>query len=319
MDLRTLHKLLTLIVFFSLAVSVSADEIILKNGDRISGTIVNQTDSAIVLQSAMLGELTISKENIQTFSVGNQQEPAKEAPAAKPAPKPAEKPKVDTEPKWTGDFTANFAAQRGNNDQDSINMRLAAKKKSDKDTIEAEARYRFEQQENTSSNKTETTDDNLRFAGKYSRKWNEKWYWYGKGSYEKDRIAELERRIIGGLGSGYQWVESDQFNFATELGLAGIHEKYTEQQGTSDEITLEAGYNMDAKINDKLTFAHRLTYYPSFEDIADYLLITDAELRYHFSEQIFASLRGEVEYDSTPAPGSEQTIQRYLVGLGWKF
>lgn len=313
-----MHKFIYIFVITGVSLQVFADEIILKNGDRLSGTIVESSDKEMLFKSDILGELKIGMENIKTFTRDTQADAAQQPPAAQPVPEP-EKNAVDTEPKWTGDFTANFAAQRGNNNQDAINLRLTAKRETDIDKIQTEARYRFEQQENTSTGESETTDDNLRFAGKYSRDFNERWYWFGKGSYEKDRIADLDRRIILGLGSGYRWIKSEKFNFATELGLASIHEKYTDQQGTSDEITLEAGYNMDAKVNDKLTFAHRLTYYPSFEDAADYLLTTDAELRYHITEKIFTSLRAELEYDSTPAPESEQTIQRYLLGLGWNF
>jgi hypothetical protein len=44
--------------------------------------------------------------------------------------------------------------------------------------------------------------------GKYDYFFTKKAFGFIDARYEKDRIAELERRVVVGVGGGYQWVES---------------------------------------------------------------------------------------------------------------
>lgn len=47
---------------------VSADEIHLRNGDRLSGQIVRLTDGKLVFKSQLAGEVTVDLKDIRTFS-----------------------------------------------------------------------------------------------------------------------------------------------------------------------------------------------------------------------------------------------------------
>lgn len=320
-----------------------ADEVILTNGDRLTGKIVSLIDGKMTFESELLGTLTIDAEKVRTFSTTEPAEIHTDDGAVlwdtanqsggrqvqvdtrtlelsriqtiNPPPPP-----VPAGPKWTGDITANFAAQRGNTVEDTANVRMTAERKTDIDSIRAQGQYRFSQKENDRTGLSQTTEDALKLGAKYTRDFNDtKWYWFTSGDYQKDRIANLDQRLIGALGAGYRWIESEDMNFATELGVAAIHEEYSDPKDTNDDITLQAGYEFDKKINDKLFFVHTLTYYPSIHDTEDYLIQTDAELRYHLTEKLFSSFRIEIDYDSTPAENSDTTDQRYLVGLGWTF
>ena len=58
---------------------------------------------------------------------------------------------------------------------------------------------------------------------------------------------------------------------------------------------------------------------PAWEDLSDYYLTTSAELRFKLTQMIFASLKAVLDYDSTPAEGTEKADTKYVVGVGVEF
>ena len=171
---------------------------------------------------------------------------------------------------------------------------------------------------NANTGNDDTTEDWWRRSAKYDRFFSQKFYGYLEGRYAVDKVARLDRRIIGGIGGGYQWIESDTLNVATEAGLAHITEAYKDN-GTDDRLSASAGYNLDAKINSRLSFRHNLTYFPSLEKFSDYYLSTSAELRAKLTDNMFTNFRAIFDYDATPATGQTKTDTKYLLGVGWEF
>src|SRR6185369_2055557 len=57
-----------LIVLFVFASHAIADQIVLKNGDRLTGTIVKSDGKTIVLKSDLVGEVAIALDNVETVT-----------------------------------------------------------------------------------------------------------------------------------------------------------------------------------------------------------------------------------------------------------
>ena len=144
-------------------------------------------------------------------------------------------------------------------------------------------------------------------------------YAYLDGRYEKDAIADLERRVTIGIGGGYQWIESPNLNFSTELGLASLYEKFDNQTESNSNITAQVGYNFDKKLSKNLSFINTLTYYPALEKFSDYYLTATAELRSNFTAKLFLNVKAILDYDATPAIGAHKTDVKYFLGLGYSF
>jgi len=139
------------------------------------------------------------------------------------------------------------------------------------------------------------------------------------GRYEKDAVAELDRRMIIGLGGGYQWIESENMNFSSEFDLASLYEKFDNQTDSNSEISLQLGYNFDKKLRKNIKFVHNLTYYPSIDKFSDYYLTTTAGVRADFTETFFVTAKAILNYDATPAIGRGSTDTKYFLGLGYRF
>jgi putative salt-induced outer membrane protein YdiY len=340
------YRMLIGLVCLTLFVQVSqADELVLKNGDRLTGKIVHLVDGKMVFKSDAAGEVTVELSNIQTFSsddpvtvnlkdstgfkqkvlgaeagrfavAGSEAMKAQQFAVAdivsiNPPPKPI--------PKWTGDVSVGITSTHGNTKTETISASANATKRTEKDRTTASADYAKGEQRDPDTGETVTIEDWWRAKGKYDYFFSKKAYGYLDVRYEKDAVAELDRRMIVGVGGGYQWIESDDMNFSTELGLASLYEKFDNQTDSNSELSLQAGYNFDKKLRKNIKFTHDLTIYPAIDKFSDYYLTTTAGIRADFTEQLFLTLKAIFNYDVTPAAGRGSTDTKYFLGLGYRF
>jgi putative salt-induced outer membrane protein YdiY len=324
---------------------VCADEVIFTNGDRLTGKILKLIEGKLVFQSDVAGEVTVDMSKIRTFgsdvpirillkngTILNQKvlkaEPNEFAIeggdilatqkfniSAISAINPPEK----VEPKWTGNISGGFSSTHGNTKTDSINASIDLKRRSEKDRFQVAADYARGRQRDPDTGEMEVTANWWKTRAKYDYFFTKKLYGYIDNRYEKDSIAELDRRVVIGAGGGYQWIESEDMNFSTEAGLASLYEKFDNTNESNSELSMQLGYNFDKKLFKTVKFLHGLTYYPSLEEFSDYYLTTSAEIRAYFTKQMFANFKAILDYDATPSPGSGDTDVKYFLGVGWSF
>jgi len=228
-----------------------------------------------------------------------------------PPPKPV--------PKWTGDISVGVTSTHGNTKMDRVSANANFSKRTEKDRTTISTDYAKAEQEDPDTGEDETIEDWWRAKGKYDYFFSKKMYGYVDGRYEKDAVAELDRRTIIGIGAGYQWVESEEMNFSTEFGLASLYEKYENQTDSNSEISLQLGYNFDKKLRKNINFVHDLTYYPAIDKFSDYYLTTTGGIRADFTETFFVTAKAIMNYDTTPATGAHKTDVKYFFGLGYRF
>ena len=331
--------LITLVLFTQLSYG---DEILLKNGDRLTGKIVKLVDGKLTLKSDLTGEVTVELTNIQTLSSDepltvnlkdgtglnqkiNSAQAGRFSIAGDATVRAQEfavgdivsiNPPV---PKWTGNLSAGITSTHGNTKTESMTGSVEIKKRTDKDRTALNADYAKTKQDDPDTGQEETIEDWWRAHAKYDYFFSKKMYAYLDGRYEKDAIADLERRVTIGIGGGYQWIESPNLNFSTELGLASLYEKFDNQTESNSDITAQLGYNFDKKLMKNLSFINTLTYYPALEKFSDYYLTTTAELRSNFTATLFLNLKAILDYDATPAIGAHKTDVKYFLGLGYSF
>lgn len=323
----------------------TADEIIFTNGDRLTGKIIQLVDKKLVFQSDVAGEVTVDVSKVQTLSSDKPVEinlndgtilkqkllkagpnrfsteetntlPAREFDLSFVSSiNPPAKPK----PKWTGNISVGLNSTHGNTKTDQRNASLNLNRRTEKDRISLNADYARGEQEDPDTGKEKKTEDWLRTKAKYDYFFTKKFYGYLNNRYEKDSIAELDRRIVFGSGAGYQWIESEDMNFSTETGLAYLYEKFDNTSDKNREVSMQLGYNFDKKLYKKIKLVHDLTYLPSLGEFSDYYLTTSAEVRAYFTERFFANFKAILDYDATPAPGSGGTDVKYIFGLGMSF
>ncbi len=343
--MRKQGMLIIAVCLFWMSAPLAADEVYLVNGDRITGKIKTLFDGKLTLESDMAGTLTVDVNNIATLKTSGpvevllkdgtgfkqrleKAETGKFAieggetlraqdfsigvvSAINPAPKPV--------PKWHGDISGSIVSTHGNTAIDTRSVSVNLHKRTENDRALLTVDYLYGKQKNSDTGEKEVTQDEWRAHGKYDYFFTKKMFGFFSSRYEKDRIAELKRRIVVGAGAGYQWVESEKLNFSTEAGVASRYEAYYDQTDSTSQLTAQLGYHFDMKINSAFSFINDLAYYPAAEKISDYYLTTTAELRAKITKQFFTNFKVIFDYDATPAEDAGKTDVKYVLGFGVQF
>ncbi|HKZ04649.1 MAG TPA: DUF481 domain-containing protein [Methylomirabilota bacterium] len=324
------------------AVPVRADEVLLLNGDRLTGKIVSATGGKLVLKTEAAGEITIDMSKVKTFStdepitvkVGEQtQVSSKVTPGpdrqvqAQIAPGTAPQPVSIADitainpapPAWHGSLALTGLFTSGNSETQQIGFTAALSKRWETERLTFLAGYTYGRQEDPDTGDKTTTTDYGFASAKFDHFFTKKFYGYALAKVEHDGVAELEIRFSPSVGVGYQWFEGPTFNFSTEVGLAYVYEKY-EHQDSEDFLGPRLAYAIDWTPIPVLKLYHTFEYIPAFDDFTgNYLITIVAGAKVRITTAFFADARFEWVHDSTPAPGREKSDTRFLIGVGWDF
>jgi putative salt-induced outer membrane protein YdiY len=321
------------------ALPVWGSEVVLVNGDKLTGTIDTISGGKMQFHSPMLGKIEIDMINVQSVSsdesvtvvlsdgrtivrrlgpslagkvtLQDEQEKQEVAwdqiKAINPPP-----------PVWKGSVSGSWTIMQGNTKSQSTQASISLSKRDESSRTTLGADYGHSVQRDNTTRQDSTTEDWWRAGAKYDYFLTKKLYGYLEERYATDKIANLDQRIISGAGLGYQWLESKTMNFSTDGGLAYITEKYKDDGG-NDRTTAQVGYHFDRQLTDTLTLKHDLSYFPSLKQFSDYYLTTSLELRAGLTKSMFANFRTLLDYNSKPAPGKVSTDIKYMLGIGWDF
>jgi putative salt-induced outer membrane protein YdiY len=321
-----------------LAGSARADEVVLKNGDTIHGTVGEITGGVMKFDSPTLGTLSINLSNIKTYKTekpatlqlkeGQQiVSPIAEGTAAKITTAqgqslPAGEVKYINHPKpaWTGSIIANGVLNRGNTNNETAGVTATATLRRETPLINDRtfllADYSYGNTGRGGS-QTETTD-NGDLKGEYDRYWSDQFYGLAVAGLTHDRIAHLDYRLTPGLGVGYQPFEGPKFNLRGEAGVSYLYENY-QPGGVDQKVVLRLAYHVDKKLNERVSVFNDVEWLPAFQDPADYVLNADAGFHADITKQFFGELKVVYRRNDRPPVGALKDDLEFVAGLGWKF
>ena len=312
---------------FIMSATVFGGQVVFNNGDRLTGTVTRMTDGVVTVETELAGTVTIPVENIRSMTTDEPVElvyadgaTAMQAVSDSTALEEitAINPPKPEPPRWKGDVAGGLVYTRGNTWNESYNVSANAQKRTEITRTTLKGDTAKKKEKSSGSDDEATTEDWLKTLAKYDYYLSKKMYVFGEGRYETDELADLDSRIIYGGGTGYQWIESETLNVATEAGLSCIYENYG-NNGTDKKLSARAGYHFDAAINQTFSFIHDLAYFPSTEDLGDYYLTSSTELRAKLNAHWFLNAKVLFDYDAIPATGEGSTDIKYLFGAGFSF
>jgi putative salt-induced outer membrane protein YdiY len=329
---------MALLVLLAAAGAARADEVVFRNGDRVSGGVTRK-DGKITITGTIFGTVTADQSEVAsiiptTRPATTTTSPTATAPATlatapttkaatRPAtvaaaPPPPPPPAKTERSRWSGSISGTFLATRGNSETETFRAAFDATRKGEHNILTLNGGYAFGRTEDRTTGDANTTTDNWFAQGKLDRSLGERWYDYAMVRVEADYVADLDIRITPGVGVGYRWINKPEEHFNTEGGLTWVYEKYR-NDGENDHVAVRLHYHYDKKLNDKVSFVHNVTYLPDITDPKNFNLSADAGLRSMLTKTMFAEIKAEWQHDSTPAPGAEYNDFRYIIGVGWKF
>jgi len=334
-------KILTLflVIQFINCSMAMADELRLKNGDRITGQVITMEKNKLVFKTAYAGEITLewhevanlTSQSPMTVKMGDsislhgtaepapegemrvEQDPISESAtfdlsqvtAINPVPEPAIK--------ISARANVGLSDSSGNTDTRSVYLDGRFVARTDKNRTTVSVEYNREKSEGV------TTVEYALGGLKYDQFFSEKWYAYAKVGLEKDKFKDLNLRTDIGAGPGYQVFESEQLNLGFEGGVSYVNQDF-----------------IDDKDEDYAAFRLAMDYDQYFYDKFFQLFFSNENLvRADDTKDIFSRLRTGVrvpvyknlnltgqynlEWDNKPAPDTKKTDQTVIFSLGYSY
>jgi putative salt-induced outer membrane protein YdiY len=325
---------------------VSADELWLRDGSRLIGTIIRKDDGALEFKTSYAGTIKVKWAEIKeiradkavkvmlgnddilmatairntadvvTLETGTQTEPAPVELA------PSDVALINPEPwrlgegyKFSGRANLAMERERGNTDTNELELDfdLTYRRRMDRFVAYGE----LERDRNNELDKDRMTADNWMLTGRYHHFITRKWFIGGGVSLDADYKADRELRAVAGPLVGYQFFESRPMNLRTELGIMGVHEEF-KNQSDNDYMAGAWEINFDKYLFEEfMQFYHRQTGILSFEDATDLIWNTWTGFRFPLVYGFVASTELQTEYDGGAAKDADDLDTTYLLKLGY--
>lgn len=278
---RTCHNLL----LFSLLVPcmLGAAELSLKNGDKLSGTIIRREQGIIVLRHTLLGELRLPESELAalhedapaapgaatppppSLASGTQPDsqtpPIAQAPQASPATTKPKAEDEDDESKqhthlkgWrrvladtTGSIEFGYQSQDGRKNATNTSLRAYAEYKNAPDAYRFEWRYYYgEYNEVIQTDKKDWTF-------RWRHELNRRWFSQTITSYDSDRIKHIDMNLQQSAGVGYAAMMTNRNKLNIGAGVIGQH-RIIEGQDTGLIALGQIFEDYTWRINKRFTF-----------------------------------------------------------------
>jgi putative salt-induced outer membrane protein YdiY len=320
---------------------VYADTVILKNGDRITGTIVRKEDSNLVLKTTFAGEIKLLWSEINTLTtekpvvlVLDNDTTIEGANLASTTPGSASVRSANVgQPmdialasvkyinpsnivtgkgvKVTGRVNVGASIASGNSDTESyaVDTEVIMRTKTNRTTVGANL-YQAK------DNSVDTEDKSAAYL-KYDHFLNDKQYIYGNTTFARDKFKDQKLKSTVGLGYGHQFWETPSRNLALEGGLAFVNDDYfvaADENYTAARWAIKYDQKM---YKDKIQFFHNHEGLIDLSDTENLTITSQTGFRFPLLAGMNAAIQANIDWDKSPPAGTGSTDRKILFSLGY--
>jgi putative salt-induced outer membrane protein YdiY len=315
---------------------VSADEVTLENGDRLTGTVVKmeknvltlktdysqqpieikaakikqlRTDSDVTLKlitgEILKGKVLSEKEGMLAVQVTPER--------ATTAVELKSVAGINLPPvKWEGNITIGGSSQSGNTNTGAFSVAASAMRRTEKTRMAFSYLFNYAEEDKQMIARSHygTTD--------YAYFFTKKFYGYLALELLNNTFEDIELRTTVGPGVGYQIWEDPVKALALEAGASYLSE--THKSGSNEYYwAARLGINFRYNILSFLIFSDRFLYFPRFESSSQYTLRNEAAVASPLGSAWALRLAYILQYNNEPAPGVEKTDNTWILGLQYSF
>jgi putative salt-induced outer membrane protein YdiY/Cu/Ag efflux protein CusF len=336
------------------AFAAHADEVILKNGDKISGTVISKSGSVLEMKTDYADKVvikwdaidTLNSDKPMTVTLKDKQELTGLAGSSQNNSmtlksggvydsQPIPLTQVDEINKKFFAGSANFGGglSSGNTERQNYHgdANIIVRGRDDKVTLGGQYNYG----DNTDVKTKETTLNarNWQLYGTAAHYFTPQWYGYAHGLFTNDRMQDIQLRSAFGVGAGYQFFASEDLNLSLEAGPDYVSTNFYDTAFdcskylitnplACNKISDTSGIAGRWAVNyDQFVWNRNVQLFHTHEGlVSDALFIRS---RTGFRVPIWNGIQFtnevQVDYFSKPAPGKENTDMRYMftIGYGW--
>jgi len=315
-----------------------ADEIVLVNGNTLTGTIEKveggkltlKTDYSqpIEIEVAKIKKITTDKP-IDLYLVSGEALKGKVTtvedgkisvePAPGQAPTTVELSKVagmvtppKVPPKWKGNIAVGASQQTGNTERKGASVGAEAMWKGEADRFTGRFLWNY------AEDKDDITARNTYGLLKYDHFFTKRFYGYMAAEGFNDKFKDWRLRYVVGPGAGYQFWDDEVKFFLLEGGLAYAYEDlYTGQN--RDYLSARLAADFRYKLGKYLTFGDQFVIYPNLEYGGEYTLRNEAYILSPIGAGWNLKLSNIWERNSDPPPGIIKDDLTWILALQYTF
>ena len=326
------RSLLTLFLCFLLSAPALADQVLLKNGDRVSGKVIEQREGSVVIETEYAGAVKIAASHIEKVTL-NEAEKA-EADKAVEKPTPAEKPQAvktaaSDAPKkrlfggdmyglthgWSGNANVGFSYTGGNSQNTTMTTSLRAVKTGGVDNLTVYVRSLWNSNRKLSVN---NTTSNAYWGGaRYDRNFDGDLFGFGSFDFESDRPKNLNFRSVVGGGVGQHTIKNDRTELDVLTGGAWNHTWQTGRNSDSPEALV--GSTLRHKFTDKLKLQNSFTFFQNVTDSHEFRYILDTTLSVDLTKKVGWFVTVGNRFNNDPVGSNDKNDFLFTTGMRFSY
>jgi putative salt-induced outer membrane protein YdiY len=338
-----------LLAIFSLS-AAWADQVVLKNGDRLTGAIIKKDGGNITVKTTLLGVIVAPWDQVESIiadkplsivlkdgktqqgvlsTTGGTAEIATSNGKISIQQADIATLRNDDEEKayqrllhpgwgqlWAGTGTIGLAGTSGNAKTLTFTTGLTANRatNSDKTTLY----FSFIKASSMVNNVNSDTAQAIRGGIGYGHNVTSRLFFNVFNDYEYDRFQDLDLRFVLGGGVGYQALKTDRHRLDLLAGAAFNRSSFsTPLVRKSAEIYWGNEYSLKLSAATSLTQSYRM--FNDMTHTGDYRVTFDVGLNTRLFKRLSWNVSLSDRYSSNPAPGRKNNDFLYTTGLGIAF
>jgi len=308
-----------------------ADQLTMRNGDHLSGTVVNKAGDWLLFDTPYAGQLKVKWSEVKTLSSDQPVTVLLDDDRLLQAQRFAAVPDHDAlattrvshinpPPELSGQgysfrgrTNAGLNRTAGNTDTSTYHLDAEGVFRTRGYRVTLGAIY------NAASDSGVQSISNATLSAKYDRFLNPKWYVYGHTRLHRDRFKDLRLRSELGLGVGHQFVDRPDRRLSLEAGLTRVAEDYYVAPDDSGVSLRWAADYEERFYRDLLTFFHRHELTVPLQDGSNFVASAKTGVRVPVADHLNTSVEVDVDYDNQPSAGNSHTDLLYLFTLGYSW
>ena len=324
--------LLAALVMFPLA--ARADEVVMKNGDKLTGKVVDLVGGKLRIETAHSGVIVLDWGQVATLKTdgpvkvklvtgetvegkigaGQDGKILVESAGVGPLELPPDRVKAFNEPPVAWHGSVDFAGRVSDGNTHTTSMLFAAEafRVTEVDRLLFKAVFRYGETRNV------ITERNGYGQVKYDYLFTDRIYGFASIELLSDKFKDLQLRSVAALGVGYIFLKSPELDFWGDAGLA-----YVDNDLRDGDDEAHMGARISAHVRKTLPMGFELVddvvFLPNFEEGDDWQLRNDLALATALGQGWTFKSGMITEYDNDPPDGLRKYDDTYYVGLGYKF
>lgn len=295
------YILIILCLFLVASETAGADTVHLKNGDRVTGEVLDEGNGRVRIKTSSMGVVSIEKAAVKRVT----SDEAKGEESAAP------------EVIWKREASVGYNTSRGNTETSEFSGNFLINRNHvhvNESTFKGSIYY------SEANKKMDAQRWNIMGRYAFSFGPSKKWYNFYKMETDHDRFSNINYRLLPSAGFGYWLFDLDDFKLLAECGVGWEHTNYKDTSKNTDEAVLVPRIYVEKRIFDNTVISEDFMYYPALTRSGEYRLKSESAVTVSMNHHLAARLSLIDEYNSNPESGdTKKNDLRLISSLVYSF